>query len=146
MRYLLLRLEVTGKRPVWSVETLPVSYTVLTKTWWDRPGRSCCLVMTIADGAIEGLVGHMFCRFCLRCSFALASDLGRCLRTSSEVRPGQVAKYPASMDLVQVWTTRLKSHRCRYWLSSAFVFISYALQAKGWSSGGATGGGWGRSI
>ena len=81
--------------------------------------------------AIEGLVKHMFCRSCFRCPFAVASDLGRCLCTSSDVRPGQVAKYLALMALVQVFTTGLKAHRCRYWTSSDLVFISYALQAKG---------------
>ena len=47
-----------------------------------------------------------------------------------DVKPGQVAKYPASMALVQVCTTGLKAHQCRYWTISALVFISYALQAK----------------
>ena len=81
--------------------------------------------------AIEGLVECMLCRSCLRCPFAVASNLGRCLCTSSEVRTGQVAKYPASMSLVQVCTTGLKAHRCMYWTSSALIFISYALQVKG---------------
>ena len=81
--------------------------------------------------AIEGLVERIFCRSYFRCPFAVARDLGGCLRTSSEVRPGQVAKYPASMALVQVFTTGLKGRRCRYWTSSALVFILYALQAKG---------------
>ena len=58
--------------------------------------------MTRGDAAMESLVERMFCRSCLRCPFAVAIDLGRCLRTSLEIRPGQVAKYPASMDLVQV--------------------------------------------
>ena len=81
--------------------------------------------------AIEGLVERMFCQSCFRCPFAVASNLARCLRTRSEVRPGQVAKYLALMDLVQVCTTGLKAHRCRYWTSSALVFIAYTLQAKG---------------
>ena len=40
------------------------------------------------------------------------------------------------MALVQVETTGLKEHRCRYWESSTLVFISYALKAKGWSARG----------
>ena len=80
---------------------------------------------------IEDLVKRMFCRSCFRCPFAVASNLGICLRTSSEVRLGQVAKYPESMALVQVCTTGLKAHWRRYWTSSALVFILYALQAKG---------------
>ena len=51
---------------------------------------------------IEALVERMFCRSCLRCYFAIDSDLGRCLHTISEVRLGQVEKYPVSMALVQV--------------------------------------------
>ena len=80
---------------------------------------------------MEGLVKRMFCRYCLRCHFAVDRNLGRCLRTISEVRTGQVEKYPALMALVQVCTTELKTHRCRYWTRYAVVFISYALQAKG---------------
>ena len=51
---------------------------------------------------IEGLVDRTFCWSCLRCPFAVSSNFGRCLRTSSEVRPGQVAKYPESVALVQL--------------------------------------------
>ena len=32
--------------------------------------------------------------------------------------------------------TGLKAHRCRYWTSSALVFISYALQERGGVTGG----------
>ena len=59
----------------------------------------------------------------------VASYLGRCLRTKSEVRPGQVAKNPESMAFVQVLTTGLKAARCSYWTRSAFVVISFALDA-----------------
>ena len=58
------------------------------------------------------------------------------MRTRSEVGPDQVAKYSVLMALVQVEMTGLKAHRCRYWTSSALVFISYALQEKGWSASG----------
>ena len=77
-------------------------FNCLDKTWWERPGGSFWLGRTIGDGALEVLVERMFCRSCLRCHFAVASYLGRCLRTSLEVRPGQVAKYPVSIALVQV--------------------------------------------
>ena len=36
MRYLLPREEVTGKRPVWSVLTFPVNYTVCRYEIWVR--------------------------------------------------------------------------------------------------------------
>ena len=48
------------------------------------------------------LVDWMFCQSCLKCPFGVASDLWRCVRTNLEVRPSQVAKYLASMALVQV--------------------------------------------
>ena len=102
MRYLLSRLEVTEKRPVWSVETVPVSLIVSKKTWWDRTGGSCWLGRTIGDGEIEGLVDRMFFRSRLRFLFAVASNLGRFFCTSLDVRPVQVEKYPASMALVLV--------------------------------------------
>ena len=60
MNYLLPQLEVTGKRTVWSVETLAFSSTVLTKTWRDWTGVSCWLDSTIGDGLIEGSVDQMF--------------------------------------------------------------------------------------
>ena len=81
--------------------------------------------------ATESLVERMFFRSCFRCPFAVASDLGSCLRTSSDVRAGQVAKNPASMALVQVCTVGLKAHWWMYWTRPALVIISYALQAKG---------------
>ena len=52
--------------------------------------------------AIEVLVERMFYQSCLRCPFTVDSDFGRCLHTRLDVRMGQVAKYPASMALVQV--------------------------------------------
>ena len=58
-------------------------------------------------------IAQLDCLYCFRCPFTVARDLGRCLRTSSDVRPGQVAKNPASMALVQVCTTGLKAHRWR---------------------------------
>ena len=80
---------------------------------------------------IEGLVERVFFRSFFRFPFEVSSNLRKCLRASSDVRPGQVAKYPVLVALVQVCTTGLKAHRCRYWTSSALVFILYALQAKG---------------
>ena len=81
--------------------------------------------------AIEGLVERMFCLSCFRCPFAVASYLGRCLRTRLDFRPGQVAKYPALMALVQVCTTGLNAHRCRYWTRSTLVFYFVCATGKG---------------
>ena len=77
-------------------------FNCLKKTWQGRTGGSCWLGRTIGYGVIEGLVDRMFFRSCLRCPFTVDSNLGRCFCTSLEVRPGQVAKYPASMDFIQV--------------------------------------------
>ena len=98
-------------------------FDCLNKNLMGSGWGACWLGRTRGAVTIEGLVKRMFCRSCLRCSFAVASNLGRCLRTSSEVRPVQVAKYPEFMALVQVCMTGLKAHRCRYWTSSALFFI-----------------------
>ena len=58
------------------------------------------------------------------------------MRTSLEVRPGQVAKYTKSMSLLQVEMNGLKAHRYRYWTSSALILILYVLKVKGTSDGG----------
>ena len=49
----------------------------------------------------------------LRRPLVVSMDVGMCLRTSLDVRPGQVAKYPASMALHQVSTTGLEKALCR---------------------------------
>ncbi len=54
------------------------------------------------------LVERTFLQSCLRWPLAVARDLGRCLRTKSEVRPGHVEKKPALMACVQVQVTGLK--------------------------------------
>ena len=57
-------------------------------------------------------------------------DVGRCLLTSLGVRPGQVVKYPASMDLHQVSMTRLYQSLCRNYTRAGSVLVWYALLAK----------------
>ena len=70
-------------------------------------------------------------RSCRRWTLAVARDLGRFLRTKSEVSPGQVAKNPELMACVQVLTTGLKAARCRYWTRSAFfVFFLRWMHAS----------------
>ena len=59
----------------------------------------------------------------LRWPLAVSMDAGRCLRTNLEVRPGQVAKYPASMDLQQVSTTGLKQALWRNWTRAGSVIM-----------------------
>ena len=50
-----------------------------------------------AGGGGIGLVERMFIFFFRMCPLAVSMDLGRCLRTRSEVRPGHETKKPASM-------------------------------------------------
>ena len=57
-------------------------------------------------------------------------NAGRCLRTSFEVRQGQVVKYPASMFLHQVSTTGMKQALCRNCTRAGSVIMWYALLAK----------------
>ena len=121
MRYLLPLLDVVGKRPDWSVETFPLISTGFMKTQLVRTCSSLDedgVVMTgsmrfVGDGG-ESLVDLIFFRLDRRWPFVVARDLGRCLRTSLTVRPGQVAKYPARIACVQVDTTGQPAQRWRY--------------------------------
>ena len=54
-------------------------------------------------------------------------DAGRCLRTSLEVRPGQVVKYPAFMALHQVSTNRLKQALWMNCTRAGSVLMWYTL-------------------
>ena len=93
--YLLPLLDVTGKRPVWSVAILPYRSMHLIVTRLVRkcgPVEGITFVMTVRLGASDGggLVLRTCCRDILRWPWAVAMDLGRCFLTSWEVRPGQV--------------------------------------------------------
>ena len=61
---------------------------------------------------------------------AVSMDEGGCLRTSLEVRPGQVVKYPDSMVLYQVSTIGMKQDLCRNCTRAGSVFMWYALLVK----------------
>ena len=50
-------------------------------------------------------------------------DVGGCLRTILDVRPGQVVKYPASTDLHQVSINGLKQALCRNCTRAGSVFM-----------------------
>ena len=63
----------------------------------------------------------------LRWTLAVSIDVGRCLCTSLDVRPGQVVKYPASMALHQVSTTGLNQALCRKCTRAGSVFMWYTL-------------------
>ena len=53
-----------------------------------------------AGGGGIGLVQRILIFVFRIWTFAVEIDFRRCLRTRSEVRPGQVAKNPASIDLI----------------------------------------------
>ena len=95
MIYLLPRLDVIGKRPVWSEKTFPSNSIILNVTnLFARTGsEGVPVVMTELGFGLGGGVGFVerrFCRICLRWPLTVASDFGRCFRTKSAVRPGQV--------------------------------------------------------
>ena len=93
MIYLYPRLEVIGKRPVWSVNILREHSVTLRKSWcvwsvrisggdcWVIMGTSCCILVDCLP---------LYC--CLMCHLVFASVLGRYLLTSSTVSPDQDAK------------------------------------------------------
>ena len=88
---------MVGKRPVLSVDNFPVTSNFLRKT--------VCILVVGSDGASSagsGIAGILVVfvvdltpcltsRMCLR---EVGLDFGRCLRTRSDVRLGQVANYP----------------------------------------------------
>lgn len=132
MTYLVPLLDVLGNLPIWSVEILPViciglKCTTLVRSCFDVISAGVFLVG--ADGGGRDFVERMFIFFLRICPFAVAIDLGRCLRTRSEVRPGQVVKNPASMATIQVEGTGLKAAWWRYTTKSRSVFWVYALLA-----------------
>ena len=59
----------------------------------------------------------------------MATDLGKCLRTSADVSPGHVRKYPRSMASHHVATTGLNAAACSQVTSCCFVCFVYALFA-----------------
>jgi hypothetical protein len=64
-------------------------------------------------GCVVGFVERAFFGSWHRWPFAVATDFGRCFWSKSDVRPGHVAKKPASMAAVQVVVTGLKQARCK---------------------------------
>ena len=116
MTYLVPLLDVVGKRPVWSLYTVPVKATVLAYAQWVRTlvsdGREHVVIIGGELTEVTGiLVERTFFRSCRKWPFAVARDLSKCLRTRLEVSPGQVVKKPASMAVVQVLMTGLKQAR-----------------------------------
>ena len=77
--------------------------------------RTCFVVISAgvfgvgADDGVGCLVERMFIFVLRMCPLAVATDLGRCLRTRSAVRPGQVAKKPWSMAAIHVDGTGLNA-------------------------------------
>ena len=67
------------------------------------------------------LVDCTFFRSCQRCPLAVARLLGKCFRTSAELRHGHVVKKPAVIAVVHVDTTGLKDARWRYCIMSDLV-------------------------
>ena len=67
------------------------------------------------------LVDHTFYGSCQRCPLAVARLLGKCFRTSAELRPGHVVKKPAVISLVHVETMGMKTAWWMYCIMSDLV-------------------------
>ena len=81
------------------------------------------------------VVDLITCLISPMCPRAVGLDFGRCLRTRSDVRSGQVANRPASMALIQVEGTGLKTVLCRYFASFGRIDLVYVLYARRLGSG-----------
>ena len=83
-------------------------------------------------GGVGGgvLVDRTCWRANLRWPLAVSINLGSCLRTRLDVRPGQVVKKPAYMALQQVSIMGLKQARRRNCTRAGSVFMWYTLFAK----------------
>ena len=133
MMYLFPLLEVTGKRPVWSEKIFPVMVTTLAYTWWVWTGGSNeeggVVVSVFAVGwGLAGVffdVDRKFLGVAFRWPLAVASALGRYLRTASDVSPGHVVKNPWSIAWVQVEIVGLKHARCKNAMSFIFFFPAH---------------------
>ena len=71
-----------------------------------------------------GLVDRMFCRICLMCPLAVASDLGRCLWNNCDDSPSHVVKFPLSTAAHHVDGTGDPAVQCRYITMSLFIVQS----------------------
>ena len=149
MMYLWPAEDVTGKRPVWSDATRPLRSIAAMKASFVRvPGGelgvgtviSMVAALSVGLGDFASLLGELVlflfldvdlmpCLFSFWCPLYVDRGLGRCLRTASEVSPGQDTKYPASIAAHQVATVGLKAAACRNAIKSALVLWWYAVEA-----------------
>ena len=96
MIYLEPLLDGLGKRPIWSVAILPVIWRGRKRT---SLFRTLVVVISVGSGSVRSdggsiglvFVDRMFIFVFRMWPLAVGMDFGRCLRTRSEVRPGQVA-------------------------------------------------------
>ena len=80
------RLEVCGKRPVWSLHTFPVNVTTFAKAQCVRTLGSGVSSSVVITGALAGCcVERTFLRTWRKSPFAVASALGRCFRTRAKI-------------------------------------------------------------
>ena len=133
-------LETLGNRPVLSENIWPDTSTGCIHTRFSRAGFSMWIIPSVIIGWCMGwgggarggwaLVERMCWSNSLRFPLEVSMDLGRCLRTSLDVKPVQVVKYPTSMALHQVSTTGLKQDLCSNCTRANGVFMCYALLLK----------------
>ena len=120
--YLFPLLETLGNRPVLSENIWPDTSTgrIHTRFYWS--GLSVWRIPAVIIGWCMGwgggfrrgwvIVERMCWPASLGWPLAVSIDGGGCLRTSLDVRPGQVVKYPASMALHQVYATGMNQALC----------------------------------
>ena len=99
MTYLVPRLEVCIKQPVWLLKTLPETDIFLVNTQWVQTlasGGMANVVMTCSGGTVAdvgaGLVEQTFWQSWHRWPLAVSIALGRCLSTRAKGMPCQVVK------------------------------------------------------
>ena len=84
-------LEMFGNRPVWSVAMIPVGLTaiVLKLTKFAREAGVASVILT--------LVLRVCCLVIRECPIVVGTLFSKYFRTAFEVRPGKVARKPASI-------------------------------------------------
>ena len=118
------------------VTVMDLMKTRLERTWGSMVGL--CSERAAVPGINvrkTGFLDRMFLQSFRRWTLVVEREIGRCLRTSLYVRPGQVEKYPASITFVNVLTTGIKYARCIYWTKSRLVVIEYDICRRGDGTG-----------
>ena len=126
-------METLGNRPVCSEKIWSDTSTGHIHTRFYRAGFYLWRIPAVIIGWCMGWGGgvrvglFLFKWVCWRASLGwplvVSMNVERCFRTSLDVKPGQVVKYPASMALHQVSITGMKQAMCRNCTRAGSVFM-----------------------